>query len=140
MDLCTAYTTSADCILEYSNIYNIKLLTLLVIGIIFTYIYIKREEMPDKTYFQFWLKLLAKVVPLTYIMFSPAFVMLLLRNTISYEVFILIIVGFYFVFLALFIGLAIYYGQAGIWRIFGFKDFKEFKYKNQELRSEGRYG
>ena len=138
---CSGFTSNLDCALTYSSEYHIKF-TILFILLVYSAVvyYFSKNIEKEKSYVHFWLFYLSKVLSVIYIVFSPLLFMLLMPHGISLEVFITIIITFYLLFTALFIGLSIYYGTSAIWQVLGFEDWNEFKDKYKERRSKLKYG
>ena len=141
MVTCATYSSNVDCLLTLTNEYNIKLT---VLGLLLIYsaivFYFSRYIDAEKSYMHFWGYYLSKVLPILYIVFLPLFYLFLLSYNISLEIFITILVSFYLLGTALFIGVAIYSGSSFIWRMFGFDDWNEFKDHMREKRSLRKYG
>jgi hypothetical protein len=97
-------------------------------------------EWKEKSYMHFWSFWTGKVLSIGYIFFCPLLFTLLLNHTIQLEVFLIMIVAFYFLLVALFIGMAIYIGSSEIFKMFGYDDWNEFKDSMQDKKSMKKYG
>lgn len=141
MITCNSFSQQIDCVLTYTNEYNIKLivLTLLFFYSLFMLWYSKNIDV-EKSYMHFWGFWFSKVISIIYIIFSPLFYLLLLTYNLSLELFILFIVGFYLLATAVFIGVSIYSGTGQIWKLFGYDDWNSFKDNYRERKSIKKYG
>lgn len=141
---CSVFIDGITCGLSYTNLYNIKItaLTILVIYSLFIYYILsnKDKKWREQSYMHFWAFWLGKVLSILYLVFTPLLLTLLLDHSINLEIFLTIIISFYLVLTALFIGMSIYIGSSNIWRMFGFDDWNEMKDTIKDNRSMKKYG
>lgn len=128
-------------VVTLQNTYNIKLIVLFllmfysILGFLFSH-----KIDTNKSYMHYWAGNLTKIFSYMYLIFSPMFFLFLMNLNITMEIFVLIIIGFYLMFTALFIGMSIYKGSSEVLKIFGFDDWNDFKDKRKERLSLKKYG
>jgi len=138
MVLCDSFSNNIECVLELTNVYNIKLIILcmmLLYSLIMIYYsnYIK----DSKDNYNLWKTYIFKVLPYIYLIsVLPGFLML--KHSLSLEIFITSIVGIGFVCFTLFLGLSISYSTNFILKLFGMPEERLYndnkKYKSTEKK------
>lgn len=139
MTVCAVGLSNVECALQYSNLYDIKLIVLLTIFILscamFYYSFKIDQEASLFNWFSF---LIMRFLPLIYIFGFVFALSTLLNYNITYEIFMLIIAAFYLINISLLIGLAILFKQDLIFRIFGISNLGRveslFKFRNGKKR------
>lgn len=122
MVLCDSFTNNVECIIGHSNLLTYKMT---VLGLIFIYcvwiryksksVKVDFDQISNYEYFTF---LMSNVFSKMYLFFSP-FLLVLLRASISFEVFFKAIVIGYMIFLGLGFGAAVLFSKEKIFQILG---------------------
>ena len=139
MAYCDAFTNNLECVIEYNNLITYKCIVLGLLFIYSSYILIKNRENWGDTdnMFDFFKTLLQKSISLLYFIFLPLLLMML-RPTVTFEIFILFIVGFYLMTTILFVSLGILFGWEHIKKIFNVMSGNSFKEK-MKYRGGSKY-
>ena len=128
-------------VINTNNTQNIKEYVLLIIFLYSILAFFLNDKIDaNKSYMHYWAKGLSKIFAIGYLMFSPLLYLFLLNVNITMEIFILIIVGLYLMFIGLFIGMSVHHGSSEVLKIFGVDSWAEYKDKKAERASKRKYG
>lgn len=118
MSLCTTYPNQTECALALSNIYNIKLLSLFLVLLIALYLWyvVSKKIDKDESYYHYFLYLITSYMPVIYIAMSPFYV-LILKHSVSFDLFVMILAGIYLVAFALGFGLVAFFAKKKIYEL-----------------------
>lgn len=117
MSLCTEFINQTECILELTNIYNIKLISLFLILVIAIYLwYVSRFIDKEESFYHYFLYLITAYMPIIYVALSP-FYALILKHSVSFDTFVLILVGIYLVAFTLGFGLVAFFAKKKIYNL-----------------------
>lgn len=117
MSLCTEFINNTECVLELTNIYNIKLISLFLILVIAIYLwYVSRFIEKEQSFYHYFLYLITAYMPIIYVALSP-FYALILKHSISFDLFVMILVGIYFIAFALGFGLLSFFAKKKIYEL-----------------------
>jgi hypothetical protein len=131
MVTCAGFTNNLECVLTYQNDFNIKLMLLTFLMLfIFLSIWYSREMSYGDDVMDIYKWFSFNAFPKVLLVFSPFF-WLMLSHNVNVELVINTMAVIYFLVLALFIGLALFYAKNKIKNIMGDKrDFAtKMKYR-----------
>jgi len=139
MAYCDAFANNLECVIEYNNLITYKCIVLGLLFIYSAYILFKNRESWGDTdnMFDFFKTLLQKSISLLYFIFLPLLLMML-RPTVTFEIFILFIIVFYLMSTILFVALGILFGWEHIKKIFNVMTGNSFKEK-MKYRGGSKY-
>lgn len=123
---CSTFVNDVECVLNYTNDFDVKLILLLVFGgFLLLSIYMSKDWDAFYSFNTLMLSIAFNVVPKILLAFYPFFI-LLLRHTVSIELMITLLTLVYGIVAALLIGLSLLKGTTYIQNMFN--DF-QYKYK-----------
>lgn len=99
-NLCDNFTELAVCAMSYNNLYNLKLIVICVMALFSIYFLIYTKNMNVQTTYDYYKRGVLKYLSTVYLSFS-LFTVLLLRHSVDFETFIMLIIGSYLVIVIL---------------------------------------
>lgn len=97
MALCGSYVSTLECVIDYNNTLEYKLI---ILGLLLLYsffaLYLNRSYKYEGDMFQFFRVLLYRTSAYMYLTFLP-FLLILIRPTVTFETFLLLIAVFYII-------------------------------------------
>ena len=135
MSLCTIYPNQTECAFALSNIYNIKLISLFLVLVIALYLWyvVSKKIDKDESFYHYFLYLITSYMPFIYVMLSP-FYALILKHSVSFDMFVMILAGIYLVAFVLGFGLVAFFAKKKIYSMLSKENLDSLremrKYKN----------
>lgn len=108
-NICDGFSSLAVCAISLNNLYQLKIIMLSIIAIFSIYFIYQSKTMIVNNTFDFYKRICIRYPSMVFLTFAPFWV-LLLRPTISFDLFITLIIGLYMTALALAIGGFILFG------------------------------